>query len=534
MIQTNWVAVPCWVWYIALPQFVSRLTNDTPEMMSLAEQIIVAVVAEYPRQSGWYLVQLLNSRVGERKSVGMRLLSKITEKSNYPNIKNFLAVIKVVGECLVAVARFDPPANGGAMKAMSDCKEGSRLLRDTGGLLVMPVREQISTCAVLSTGGGGGGVFSNEIRIGKFTDSVYVYNTKAKPKRLTLTDTNGRSYSFILKLEKKTDLRKDSRVMEFVNVLNHESDCSMRTYSVLILSEDCAFIEFVPNLITMRKIIDESLIRVGKNVNMYLNKEVMNKLSNKLEGFAYFKSIVDGVSPMIAEWMLLRFGSDPRLWFQNRTRFTKTQAMWCIVGHVIVLGDRHPDNILIDQETGEIVHVDFDCIFSRGMSLNIPELVPFRLTKICVSAMGVTGVEGLFRHECETLLRLMRAKKKTLLAVLHAFIADPLIDWVGTSSTASSASATSSSSSYKKARYVIDAIEKKLNGFVDVGEIRVCGSQDEKLFVYNDNSDNAKSSGLGKDRGAALSVEGQVDELIKAAVCQRNLAKMYLGWMPLF
>jgi serine/threonine-protein kinase ATR len=416
------------------------------------------------------------------------------------------------------------------MKTLSECKEGARLLRDTGGLLVMPVREQISSCAVLS-----GGAFSNEIRIGKFTDQVYVYNTKAKPKRISVTDTNGRSYSFILKVEKKTDLRKDSRVMEFVNVVNHEwskarQDTSMRTYSVLILSEDCALIEFVPNLVTMRKIIEESLTRIGKNVNMYLNKDVMNKLANKLEGYAYFKSIVDGVAPMIAEWLLSRFGSDPRLWLKNRNIFTKTQAMWCIVGHVIGLGDRHPDNILIDQETGEILHVDFDCIFSRGMSLNTPELVPFRLTKICVSAMGVTGVEGLFRHQCTELLKLMRTKKKTLLSVLHAFIADPLVDWVGTTPSATA------SSSYKKARYVIDAIEKKLNGFVDVGEMRFVNPayQDDKLFAYNELSDNVKSSGLGKDRGAALSVEGQVDELIKAAVCQRNLARMYLGWMPLF
>jgi phosphatidylinositol kinase/protein kinase (PI-3 family) len=258
----------------------------------------------------------------------------------------------------------------------------------------------------------------------------------------------------------------------------------------------------------------------------------MNKLGNKHEGFAYFQSVVATVPPMIADWAWNRFGWNPRIWLRNRNVFTQSQALWCIVGYIIGLGDRHPDNILIDEETGEVVHVDFDCIFSRGMSLQIPELVPFRLTKICVSGMGATGVEGRFRHQCESVLKLLRNKKKTLLAVLHSFIADPLIDWQGSTSDKNG----SPTSSFKKAKDVITAIEKKLNGYVDVGEIRpaVPGTADEKLFMYNENAETAKASGLGKDRGAALSVEGQVDELIRAAMCERNLARMYLGWMPLF
>jgi phosphatidylinositol kinase/protein kinase (PI-3 family) len=325
--------------------------------------------------------------------------------------------------------------------------------------------------------------------------------------------------------------------MEFVNVVNHEmkrklaSSRNMQTYSVLILSEDCALIEFVPNLTTLRKIIEESLTKTGKNVNMYLNKEVMNKLSSKHEGFAYFQSLVAQVPPMVAEWAWNRFGWNAKIWLRNRNTFTQSQALWCIVGYIIGLGDRHPDNILIDEDTSQVVHVDFDCIFSRGMSLQIPELVPFRLTKICVSGMGVTGVEGLFRTQCEEVMKLLRNKKKTLLAVLHAFIADPLIDWQATADKNGTPT-----SSFKKAKDVITAIEKKLNGYVDVGETRPPqpGVADEKLFIYHENAETARASGLGKDRGAALSVEGQVDELIKAAVCERNLARMYLGWMPLF
>lgn len=33
------------------------------------------------------------------------------------------------------------------------------------------------------------------------------------------------------------------------------------------------------------------------------------------------------------------------------------------------LGDRHSENILLDVNTGDVVHVDFDCLFDRVCSL---------------------------------------------------------------------------------------------------------------------------------------------------------------------
>jgi len=44
------------------------------------------------------------------------------------------------------------------------------------------------------------------------------------------------------------------------------------------------------------------------------------------------------------------------------------------------LGDRHMENILFDASDGACVHVDFSCLFWKGLELREPELVPFRLT----------------------------------------------------------------------------------------------------------------------------------------------------------
>ena len=52
-----------------------------------------------------------------------------------------------------------------------------------------------------------------------------------------------------------------------------------------------------------------------------------------------------------------------------------------ILGYIIGLGDRHLDNILLDHETGEIVHIDYNICFEKGQQLRVPERVPFRLTQ---------------------------------------------------------------------------------------------------------------------------------------------------------
>jgi serine/threonine-protein kinase ATR len=40
-----------------------------------------------------------------------------------------------------------------------------------------------------------------------------------------------------------------------------------------------------------------------------------------------------------------------------------------MIGYIVGLGDRHGENILIDETNGECVHVDFDCLFGKGLTL---------------------------------------------------------------------------------------------------------------------------------------------------------------------
>ena len=58
-----------------------------------------------------------------------------------------------------------------------------------------------------------------------------------------------------------------------------------------------------------------------------------------------------------------------------------------------------------------------------------PEQIPFRLTRMLTNAMEVSGIEGNFRNTCENVMRVLRENKESLMAVLEAFVYDPLINW---------------------------------------------------------------------------------------------------------
>jgi FKBP12-rapamycin complex-associated protein len=58
-----------------------------------------------------------------------------------------------------------------------------------------------------------------------------------------------------------------------------------------------------------------------------------------------------------------------------------------------------------------------------------PEKVPFRLTRMLIKAMEVSGIEGSYRSTCERTMTVLRESRDSLVAMLEAFVHDPLISW---------------------------------------------------------------------------------------------------------
>lgn len=142
-----------------------------------------------------------------------------------------------------------------------------------------------------------------------------------------------------------------------------------------------------------------------------------------------------------------------------------------------------------------------DCLFGKGLTLEKPERVPFRLTPNMVDALGICGVDGLFSSSAEVAMQVIRSNEQTMMSVLHTFIYDPLVEWKTTSANGGVLPSSNTGVTFHpNAVKILDEIEMKLRGQV------------------------AKES-------LPLNVHGQVAQLIKEATSLSNLAQMYIGWM---
>jgi FKBP12-rapamycin complex-associated protein len=85
---------------------------------------------------------------------------------------------------------------------------------------------------------------------------------------------------------------------------------------------------------------------------------------------------------------------------------------------------------MLDRRTGKVLHIDFGDCFEVAMTRDkFPERVPFRLTRMLINAMEVAGIEGAFRTTAEAVMRVLRANRDSVMAMLEAFVHDPLINW---------------------------------------------------------------------------------------------------------
>jgi serine/threonine-protein kinase ATR len=345
---------------------------------------------------------------------------------------------------------------------------------------------------------------SDAVTITSFNDDVLVLSSLQRPRKLTVRGSDGRSYGLLCK--PKDDLRKDQRLMEFNAMINRalqrDIDSSKRrlyikTYGVTPLNEECGTIEWVEGLKPMRDII----IKLYKNRNISVDynetKQLLAEACSDISRIGIFTDhIMKKFSPVLHEWFIETF-PEPEAWFAARLRYTRSCAVMSIVGHVLGLGDRHGENVLLEEGNGGTFHVDFNCLFDKGLTFEKPELVPFRLTDNMVDAMGPQGVEGPFRKAAELTYAQLRQHEDTLITILETFVHDPTADFLG-----------------KKRRKNIPGVPETPQEVLETVRMKV--------------------DGIMKGETVPLSVEGYVDALIAMARDPMNLASMYIGWCAFF
>lgn len=150
-------------------------------------------------------------------------------------------------------------------------------------------------------------------------------------------------------------------------------------------------------------------------------------LLQKIEVFEYALENTTGQDLYRVLWLK---SASSEHWLERRATYTRSLAVNSMVGHILGLGDRHPSNVLLERHSGKVVHIDFGDCFEVAMHREkFPEKIPFRLTRMLTHAMEVSGIEGSFRNTCEISMKVLRDNKESLMAVLEAFVYDPLINW---------------------------------------------------------------------------------------------------------
>ncbi|KAH6798041.1 Serine/Threonine-kinase ATM-like protein [Perilla frutescens var. hirtella] len=353
-------------------------------------------------------------------------------------------------------------------------------------------------------------------------DSVTIMNGINAPKRVECLGSDGNRYRQLAK-SGNDDLRQDAVMEQFFGLVNtflqNNRDTwrrrlRIRTYKVVPFTPSAGVLEWVDGTFPLGDYLVGSSRNGGAHgcygVGDWTFMECRQRMSTETNKRKSFQEVCNNFRPAMHYFFLERF-SHPADWFEKRLAYTRSVAASSMVGYIVGLGDRHSSNILIDQATAEVVHIDLGVAFEQGLMLKTPERVPFRLTRDIIDGMGVTGVEGVFRRCCEETLSVMRTNKEALLTIIEVFIHDPLYKW-----------ALSPLKAMQRQKDIDDDIDANLE---DSEEDEYEGNKDAARALLR-----VKQKLDGYEDGEMRSVHGQVQQLIQDAIDPDRLCHMFPGW----
>lgn len=399
------------------------------------------------------------------------------------------------------------------------------------------------------------------IRILSFDHVFTVIPSKQRPRKMTLRGSDGVAYAYVLKGHE--DIRQDERVMQLFGLvntlLNNDSESfkrhlSIQQFPTIPLSQNSGLLGWVPNSDTLHNLIKDYrenrriLLNIEHRIMLQMAPDYDNlTLMQKVEVFSYAMDNTTGKDLYRVLWLKSKSSES---WLQRRTNYTRSLAVMSMVGYILGLGDRHPSNLMLDRITGKVIHIDFGDCFEVAMHREkYPERVPFRLTRMLTFAMEVSNIDGSYKLSCEAVMRVIRDNKESLMAVLEAFIHDPLLNWrLGNRESPPEPSFTSErrqsliggeieASQFAQVRNGGSYRARRMSVTLDHGVLDPQGNAPgEDKEVQNERAlkvlDRVKVKLTGRDfkPHEELNVEKQVGKLIGQATSVENLCQHYIGW----
>ncbi|KAK4476961.1 hypothetical protein RD792_016131 [Penstemon davidsonii] len=458
-------------WLVVLPQIIARIHSNNHAVRELIQSLLVRIGQNHPQALMYPLLVACKSISNLRKQAAQEVVDMVRQHSGVlvdeaqlvstelirvailwhemwhealeeasrlyfgeHNIEGMLNVLEPMHEMLeegamknnttIKEKAFIQAYRHELLEAYECCMKYRRTGKDAE--LTQSVSPELLECHDLKLAVPGTyKADSPVVTISSFAPQLVVITSKQRPRKLTIHGSDGEDYAFLLKGHE--DLRQDERVMQLFGLVNtllgnsrktFEKDLSIQRYAVIPLSPNSGLIGWVPDCDTLHHLIRE--YRDARKIT--LNQEHKLMLS-----FAPDYDHLPLVPKVEVLWLKSRTSE---VWLDRRTNYTRSLAVMSMVGYLLGLGDRHPSNLMLHRYSGKILHIDFGDCFEASMNRKkFPEKVPFRLTRMLVKAMEVSGIEGNFRSTCESVMQVLRTNKDSVMAMMEAFVHDPLINW---------------------------------------------------------------------------------------------------------
>ncbi|KAK4539973.1 hypothetical protein LTR36_009943 [Oleoguttula mirabilis] len=509
--------VPSWKFAVLNNQLMSRLESARSSFQESLRALIERICAEHPYHSLHHLFAATRPP-NRRDDVAAMSRFKAAQ-----GIRNSLQSNKDKGDLVKRTFAADNLYNDFASSGVegvntkSAVKDFPPAVAVTHGI----VRHQVPP-ATISLPLRPDGKYPDIPIIVGWGSHMDIMSGNSHPKVLTAKGSDGVSYKQLFK--HNDDLRQDAimeQVFEEVSKLlrNHKAarlrNLQVRTYKVVPLAAMSGILEWVPNSIPIGAWLSPAHMRYYPQSLTHSKASAAIRAAQNLSNetkIKEFRKVCEQIPPVMRHFFSEKF-SDPDEWFHKRTAYTRTTATVSILGYVLGLGDRHLQNIMLDEKSGEAVHIDLGIAFEAGRVLPVPENVPFRLSRDIVDAMGVTKTEGVFRRCCEFTMDALREDKDSIMTLLNVLRYDPLYNWTV---------------SPLRAKRMQDAQETGRNGGADGEE-----ASSKKKEQEAGEADRALSI-VEKKLSKTLSTAATVNELIQQATDEKNLATLFAGWSAFF
>ncbi|XP_068082647.1 serine-protein kinase ATM [Anabrus simplex] len=528
ILESNLTRVPSHKFVPLLPQLTPRMSNVEDTFVVKLNGLLERCAIDHPHHTLPLILALANSykdrdyisaacssqndRTQEPRVLGAQLM--VRKLLSKPAVGPLLKKMEQVSIALISLAYLQVKNTKAESHKVPESEPISKL-RDLNSVLIptlsIPVKVNCQ--------------YDNIIGIHKFQSTFTLVGGINVPKKIQCIGTDGIARPQLVKGQ--DDLRQDAVMQQVFTIINmflkNNKDTSkrklvIRTYKVVPLSQRSGIIEWCQNTQPLSAYLTGEDQKMGAHRKYYPQDLPPHKCREKFRSVAtkpndkkleVFQEICTSLHPVFHYFFLEKFPT-PGVWYERRLAYIHSVATSSMIGYILGIGDRHTLNILIDNTTAEVIHIDFGIAFEMGLILPTPETVPFRLTRDIVDGMGVCGIEGVFRRSCEKTLTVLRQNQATILTILEVLLYDPLYAWTITPNKAYNLQRSGSE----------EELADEEDSSVEVNKMaeRALLRLQQKL--------------QGVELETVTSVADQVDHLLHQASDPGNLSRLYFGWQP--